>query len=126
MNKDNENENILYLDCDCRSEVLRIEKDEECNEYYMSIYRNGHRSGLLYRLKLIWQVITTGEPYVDDICLNQEETDKMCNFFIMHKIFKNKNELNPLEKRFRDEYMNEFIEMYNQKIDIKNYKIRGQ
>jgi hypothetical protein len=86
---DNNENNILYLDCDCRSEILRIEKDEEFHEYYMSIYRNGHRAGLLYRLKLIWQIITTGEPYVDDICLNQEEIDKMIEF--LYKMKNNNN-----------------------------------
>ena len=94
---DNNNKNVLYLDCDCRSEILRIEKDEEFHEYYVSIYRNGNRSSLLYKLKLIWHIITTGEPYVDDICLKQEEIDKMVQF--LNKVDNTKIDPNSLAMR---------------------------
>jgi hypothetical protein len=65
------------------SEILRIEKDEKHNEYDVSFYSHGHNGksgGLLHRLRLIWKIITTGVPYGDDICLSQEEIDKMIKF----------------------------------------------
>jgi hypothetical protein len=72
----------LFLPCECGSEILRVVYDEEDKEYYFSFYSIGHTKNnpLIYKLKMIWRIITKGSPYEDNIILNLNECEKLVNF----------------------------------------------
>ena len=70
----------LYVTCDCYSEVLKVATDEDCpGDAFFSIYKSGSRS-FTNRLRMLWKVITTGEPYEDEIILNIKEIRKLIKF----------------------------------------------
>ena len=77
---------IEYLDCQCRMEVMRIEsiKDEKLKDFstdlvQIAIYRQRPSASLKDRLKMIWGIITTGTPYIDDIILDDNDTARLIN-----------------------------------------------
>ena len=65
--------NELYLPCDCSCEVIRLEYDTENNEYFLSIYEFKKKYSFWHKLKYMWQILRTGEPYSDQISLSKEK-----------------------------------------------------
>lgn len=80
MTKTIEPPSVLWLECDCHSEVLRVEYDaafwtDGTGEYILSIYREGlaaRKPTWKYRLRSIWKILRTGEPHHDCIVFKKE------------------------------------------------------
>ena len=62
-----------YIGCDCGSEVLSIEFDDESKEFYLGIYQLNKQYSLRDRLSYIWRIIRKGEPYGDQIVLSKNK-----------------------------------------------------
>lgn len=75
-----ENENKLYLQCSCHSEVMLFERDDEIDSYYIAIFRQHSDTSWKYRIRQIWQIIRYGEPYSDNIVLDKEGIEKLEEF----------------------------------------------
>ncbi len=64
-----------FIKCSCSSEALCLEKDEEDDSLYVSIWERGagrdNRYNLTQRLKHCWHVMTKGRPYGDQIVLDR-------------------------------------------------------
>jgi len=60
----------LYLKCSCGCEVICIEKDDEYDSYFLSIYTLSNRFSWFQKLRHIWKIIKTGTPYTDQIVLH--------------------------------------------------------
>jgi len=75
-----DNTTKIYL-CGCYKEGLVIEKDQDFEEVYFSIFDRGLYSNnkLNWRQKLryCWHIITIGEPYLDEIILNKETAEHL-------------------------------------------------
>jgi len=58
---------------------MKVEKELDGTEisYYVSIFSNGGSTGWKSKLKQIWHIIRTGEPYRDYMIFNQQEFDKL-------------------------------------------------
>jgi hypothetical protein len=69
---------VYYYDCECRSEVLRleIEEDKISLDVFLSIYRQ-RIIGLKDKLRYCWQVLRWGEPFGDDMILDNQELIKL-------------------------------------------------
>lgn len=63
---------IKFVPCSCGAEVLQVVYDEEDNLYYLCIYEIKRPRTLWHRLRLIWKILRTGEPYEDQIVLDKE------------------------------------------------------
>jgi hypothetical protein len=72
-------EKPVFIECDCHSEMLQVEWDDEYDLVYMSYYSYGHNRKFpwLYRLKYIWEILTKGHPYSDCIVLSHNERHKL-------------------------------------------------
>lgn len=70
----------IFLDCDCGSEVMQVEKDPAFNEFFVSIYTRHPQMTLWNKFRHIWQVLRTGEPFADQIIINEEEAQRLAEF----------------------------------------------
>ena len=67
-----------WIKCDCETEALHIEEDDESNELYLSFWRLGSgNSRLRYRLSLIWGILKYGTPSTDMLILNEDSQDEL-------------------------------------------------
>ena len=72
-----------YFICDCHSESLLVEYFADDKEFYLSIWQRGYASRkytFLQKLCAIWQIITTGSPFNDQLILNKDEATKLSKF----------------------------------------------
>lgn len=86
MHKKNE----IFLSCECKTEGIFIQKDEFTTDkkskevlYNISIFSPKYRKiklSLLDRLCLIWDIITKGTYFKDDIILDERQINKLRNF----------------------------------------------
>jgi hypothetical protein len=73
--------NEIFLKCDCSSEVLYIEKDEEYKEFYLAIYRNYDlKEDFFRRLKNAIYYLLTGKRYSDQIVLTENKIKELKNY----------------------------------------------
>lgn len=86
-------EKIEIVRCKCKGHILTVERDEEYNDNCISFWTLGHDGNYdwIFRLRLIWQVITRGHPYTDTIILNRRETQKLIKILSKNIYKKSKN-----------------------------------
>ena len=70
----------IYIPCDCGTEVLRIELDDETKEYFIGIYQFKKGYTIRDKLRYIWRIIKTGEPYGDQIVINKDKMEELIGF----------------------------------------------
>lgn len=71
----------IMLKCDCYSESLEVIYDKEYKEFDFALWTNGHPSyGWWWRIKYIWKILKTGEPYGDQVCLDVPKAKKLAKF----------------------------------------------
>lgn len=69
-----------FLTCSCESEAIVLEKFKGEDEIYMSLFGRGlniKRYNLKDRFRHIWQIITKGFPYTDEIVLSKEKAKEL-------------------------------------------------
>jgi hypothetical protein len=67
----------IYVSCDCGTEVLKIEYNEEDKEYYIGIYQFKKKYSIRDKLRGIWRIIRNGEPFGDQVVISKEKMDKV-------------------------------------------------
>lgn len=70
------------FNCECGSEVLQLVYDEEFKQLDVSIYSLHNKLSFIQKLKHCWKVLTTGEPYSDQLILNQQSIADIVDFLI--------------------------------------------
>ena len=63
----------FYIPCDCGAEVLGIEYDDESDCFYLGIYEFKRKYSVRDKLRGIWRIIMTGEPYGDQMVISKEK-----------------------------------------------------
>ena len=76
--------------CECGSEGLVIEPDEEDKQIYVSLYDRMYQTAsksIFERLRWCWHVLRTGEPWTDSIILDYETANRLADslYRIVHK-----------------------------------------
>lgn len=73
-----------FILCDCKSEVLVLEYDNEYDLMELSIYENlssySHKMSFWQKLRYIYQVLVKGRPYSDQMVLNREQLKDLSSF----------------------------------------------
>ena len=73
-----------FILCDCKSEVLVIEYDNEYDFAELSIYENfssyAYKMSFWQKLRYIYQVFVNGRPYSDQIILNKTQLKNLSSF----------------------------------------------
>ena len=73
-----------YIGCECGSEVLRIDYDDECKVFYIMIYKLKGKISLRHKLHHIWHIIKDGEPYGDQIVLRKNSALELKEYLELH------------------------------------------
>lgn len=74
-------EKKIYLHCQCGCSILHLEKDEDFGvEVCMILFKTMRCNSWHYRLRQIWKIIRTGEPYEDQFLLRKQDTPKLVEF----------------------------------------------
>lgn len=69
------NENEVFIKCDCGTELLHIEKDEEYDDIYFSLWYYGNQPlSIKGKLRWMWAVIK-GQPYPDTVIVSKERVN---------------------------------------------------
>lgn len=71
-----------FVMCSCSSESVLIEKYAHENEIYLSLFGRGlnvKRYNLKDRLRHIWQILTKGSPYTDEIVLSRDSAKELAS-----------------------------------------------
>ena len=71
-----------YIECECHSELLQIQYNEEDKEFYLSLYEYGLKNQLSFceKIKYISKILKFGKLSQDGIILNKKETKKLKDF----------------------------------------------
>lgn len=70
----------LFVSCACDSETIVLEKYKNEDEVYLSLFSRGlnvKRYNIKDRLRHIWQIITKGFPYTDEIVLSKDKLKEL-------------------------------------------------
>ena len=65
-----------FIMCACNSEGIVLEKFKGEKEVYLSLFGRGlniKRYGWKSRLRHIWQILTKGFPYTDEVVLSRKD-----------------------------------------------------
>ena len=84
VNKNEKANEILFIPCDCRSEILVIDYDYELKLADVAIYQTDaalrSKMSLWQRLRYCWQTLRFKQPYSDQIILNDSNLRSLKNF----------------------------------------------
>lgn len=80
MNNIVKNDNKLYLQCSCASEVMLVERDDEIDSYFIAIFDRANVRSWSNKFRQIWHIIRYGEPYSDHIVLDKENIEQLEQF----------------------------------------------
>lgn len=73
-----------FILCDCRSEILFIEYDDQIRLADFAIYENftSHLNKMSFwqKIRYIWQIIWNHKPYGDQIVLNKDQLKQLKTF----------------------------------------------
>lgn len=75
---------VLFTLCDCRSEILVIEYDEEIKMADLAIYEFSHsfrnKMSLWQKMRYCWRVIMNNRPFGDQIMISQKQIKEIKEF----------------------------------------------
>lgn len=72
-----------YFTCECHTDVLRIDKDEEDNLIYFSMYSRGQhvpKPNLFNRIKYIFNYLRTGRIYSDQFVFTKDTAKEIADY----------------------------------------------
>jgi hypothetical protein len=72
-----------FLICDCYSHGLLVERLDNEEEVYLSLFERGLEGRILpwsSRLKWCWQILIHGKPWSDYVILNTENQKRLKEF----------------------------------------------
>jgi hypothetical protein len=98
-----EENNELFLKCDCHTEAIQIQHWKEDQSFYFSFWDYG-RSKVSWmpwkkRLNLIWRIIRGKDLYADMVILDYEKSKKVADF--INQILENDVQSNSIKNQKR-------------------------
>jgi len=75
--------NRIILPCDCSTHSLQIDRINEWKCFEISVWHLGHCSRPLTwkeRIRWIWRILTTGNPWADSVILKDSDMLKISKF----------------------------------------------
>ena len=98
MGNDNSFEKSYIVKCDCYGSALEIERDvwdKDYRRFWFSIWKRGRDRGSLCwreRIRWCWNILTTGNPWADDIIVTDNEAREIAEFILKHLQSEDTNE----------------------------------
>lgn len=72
------------VDCACFGEGLRVQWEQDDRDFYVSKwgYIPQGKPTWRYRIKVIWKVLTTGDPYHDELILHADDAKQLADWIL--------------------------------------------
>lgn len=70
----------LQIKCSCGSEILELTYDTELKTYDIAIFSLDVRKSWRAKLRAIWRIIRTGDPFSDQMVVRESEVKKLSEF----------------------------------------------
>lgn len=70
--------------CDCYSHCLFVEKDDEDNHFFISLFErgtDGRKMSWKERLRWCFYILTKGTPFTDMIVIDSKKAKELAEFF---------------------------------------------
>lgn len=84
INYDNGAVKTCFIPCDCQTEVLYIEYDNDIRMADVALYEyRGYivgRMSFWQRLRYCWKILSSGRPYCDQLVLNLQQLKELKSF----------------------------------------------
>ena len=79
--------NGIMVECQCSSEALQINYDQEYSQYELSMWFQGFKSPMTWRqrARFIWRILTTGDPWVDYMLIDKLDAQKIVDYINLTK-----------------------------------------
>jgi hypothetical protein len=77
------NNKKLFLLCDCYNHGLLLEKEEDEDIVYLSVFERGvykNKLNWYERLRWIYQIFVNGTPWTDQFILNKEKQKQIIEY----------------------------------------------
>jgi hypothetical protein len=74
----------IYLSCSCGGEIISIDRFEDDPQIYLAVWKQHPTLTWKSRLRWIWNLLVTGEPYADDVVLDIEDAKKLVEILNDH------------------------------------------
>lgn len=74
-----------FFDCECHTECIELQPEKEDKFIYFSIYKFGgkdRKTPFFTKIKYIWKIIKTGNPYEDQIVLSNQTAKEMAEYIL--------------------------------------------
>lgn len=75
---------IGFIRCDCESEILVVRYDGEFDMLDLCIYETKssfyHKMTLWQKLRYVYQLFKTGQPYTDQMILHRDQIEELKGF----------------------------------------------
>lgn len=91
MKSNNQDFNSIFEKCACSAHTLEIQKycyETEYDEgFYISIWHLGRGSNNMCwreRLRWVWRIICTGNPWADSVILSNKQAKKLADYINKH------------------------------------------
>lgn len=81
------NEESLYLTCDCSNHGFQLKKSTSCGWFYLSCWKYGRNCNILSwkeRCRWIWNIVITGNPWADDVIINNKQAKQIIEYINKH------------------------------------------
>ena len=78
-----------FIPCSCETEGLYITKYEDEPETYVAIFKHGYNpkcKSLWNKVRYIWQIVATGQPFGDDIVLSKSDALRLSS--LLNSLYK--------------------------------------
>lgn len=72
-----------YISCSCESETVLLQKFNGEDEIYLCLLSRGlnvKRYNFIDKIRHIWQIITKGSPYTDEIVLDKKRASQLAKY----------------------------------------------
>jgi len=71
----------LFIKCDCHTEILNIERDDDVGMYYFCIYEvDKNKMDWKQRFRYCWKVLTSGKAFNDQMVLSEQSMNELAEF----------------------------------------------
>jgi len=77
------NNKYEFFRCDCTQHALEFDYDIEDKTLYVSVWELSVTNPILSwreRIRWVWQIVRTGKPWADHVCLDSEKVERMKKF----------------------------------------------
>lgn len=80
---------MIYIPCECHTEGIVVQHDDECNTFNISFVANSKHAFQMNwweRIKTACKLIVSGRMYVDQVIINKQSAAHLINHLVKYDV----------------------------------------